>query len=116
MLRLLHKQHTSKVSVHAQHKVFLLTKVTKCEAVEKKFQVSANYDRQAIKKHEVYRKNVTISLRIISQPNEHDNGDFIRAMHTANKAVVLLMCSKHLHLLSKAKEGLNHTYFSKLLF
>jgi len=37
-------------------------------------------------------KNVTISLRIISQPIERDdNGDYIRAMHTANEVVVLPM-------------------------
>jgi len=30
------------VSVHAQHKAFLLTQVTKCEAAEKKFHISAN--------------------------------------------------------------------------
>jgi len=30
------------VSVHAQHKAFLLTQVTKCVPAEKKFQVSTN--------------------------------------------------------------------------
>jgi hypothetical protein len=32
-----------------------------------------------------------ISLRIISQPVEYDNGDYIRAMHTANKVVLLML-------------------------
>jgi len=36
-------------------------------------------------------EKVTISLIIISQPKEHDNGDYIRAMHTASKVMVLLM-------------------------
>jgi len=50
-------------------------------------------------------KNVTISLRIISQPKERDdNGDYIRAMHTANEVVVLPICSKHLRLLSNPKK------------
>jgi len=35
-------QGTSNVSAHAQHKAFLLTQVTKCDAAENKFQVSAN--------------------------------------------------------------------------
>lgn len=83
--------------------------MAKCEAAEMKFQVSAN-----IKSAE--NKNGTISQRIISQPKEHDNGDYICATHIANKVVVLLMCSKHLRFLSKVKVELNPTYFSRLLF